>query len=169
MCERQSRRAFQLTKVPISSSVYELHFIFGTLRLRLYSHTVKDKEAPQSLLALMKRPKQHLMTVTFLPSMIPAHVLEWTVGYQYNSLKAAIQTFNLRPSKAPIFRLCSRGDIYAVRNMIGNGSASPFDVDRNGWTLLHVTSPRQSTKEVGSNFKFSMRLQDIMCSYARCS
>ena len=44
----------------------------------------------------------------------------------------------LRPSDAPIFCACGNRDISLVRHLLDSGLGSPFDVNEEGRTTLHV-------------------------------
>lgn len=48
--------------------------------------------------------------------------------------------FNVRPYEAPIFEVCSRGDVEGVKRLLMGGEASPFDQDPDGWTPLHCAA-----------------------------
>lgn len=46
------------------------------------------------------------------------------------------------PSTSPVFAACGAGDIDEVQRLIDCGKATIYDTNENGWTLLHVRSPR---------------------------
>ena len=43
------------------------------------------------------------------------------------------------PDDSPIFQFCINGDLQNVKELVYDGTASAFDVDRNGWSPLHVS------------------------------
>lgn len=51
------------------------------------------------------------------------------------------QVYNTRPDGALIFEFCSSGNVDGVKSLITRKDASPFDIDSDGWTPLHVGSP----------------------------
>lgn len=50
------------------------------------------------------------------------------------------QIYNSRPGGALIFEFCSSGNVDGVKSLITRKDASPFDIDSDGWTPLHVRS-----------------------------
>lgn len=65
------------------------------------------------------------------------------------------QVHNTRPHDALIFEFCSSGNLNGVKSLIARKDASPFDVDADGWTPLHVRSP--INLRLHSNVKLSTR------------
>lgn len=65
-------------------------------------------------------------------------MLEWTLSRGYNSWCFGLQTFNLRPDSSLIFKYCLNGNIDGVKRLIEDSLASPYDVDSQGATPLHV-------------------------------
>ena len=134
----RTKSNLRLGHVPIFSRTFELRFSLGTFRIRFVTPTCRDRTLFARRIDLRQKPRVYQLTLTFLPCMVLSTVLNFTLGCQYNSLRAGIQTFNLRPTTTPIFESCSLGDIDNVRMLIMQGKASPQDVDPDGWTLLHV-------------------------------
>lgn len=52
--------------------------------------------------------------------------------------QVSLNVFRAVPKSAPIFEYCRKGDISAVRCLLANGYASPWDRDPSGMTPLHV-------------------------------
>ena len=52
----------------------------------------------------------------------------------------SLRTWNLGPTSAPVFRYCFCGDLLGVQKLINDGKASYYDVDKDGETLLSVSS-----------------------------
>lgn len=48
------------------------------------------------------------------------------------------QIYNTRSDEALIFEFCSSGNVDGVKSLITRKEASPFDIDSDGWTPLHV-------------------------------
>lgn len=55
-------------------------------------------------------------------------------GWQYK-----IQTFRAVPYDSLIFDFCEKGNLDGVRTLLGRREASPWDVNPEGWTPLHVS------------------------------
>ena len=51
----------------------------------------------------------------------------------------------LRPKDAPIFEACRNGRVEDVRRSLSKGEASPFDIDEQGLTPLHVSTQQDIT------------------------
>jgi hypothetical protein len=124
-------------KMHLGTTTYDLHLSFGTIRVRLVRESVAENSTK---LEVIKRSWHWKIVVTFLPKSTSWRILECTFNQRYNSINAGIQTFNLRPGRSLIFDYASRGDLEGVKKLIGDGLASPNDVDPDGWTVLHVSS-----------------------------
>lgn len=51
---------------------------------------------------------------------------------------------SLRPKDAPIFEACRNGKVEDVRRSLSKGEASPFDIDEEGHTPLHVSAQQDN-------------------------
>ena len=51
----------------------------------------------------------------------------------------SIRQYFTVPQSAEIFRAIREGNIHCFRHLLLIGAASPWDVDDEGWTLLHVS------------------------------
>jgi Ankyrin repeats (many copies) len=133
--------SYKLMKTNLRSSTYELRLSFGTLRIRLldYAATLKHREYGART-SMVVKPTHSQILISFLPNFSQFSVLEWSFSRQFQGIKAALQSFNLRPGWSPIFEFCMKGDIRNVRRLIEEGLASPNDVDPDGWTPVHVRS-----------------------------
>ena len=56
-------------------------------------------------------------------------------------IPSTLTTYLVVPNKAPIFKLCSNGDIEGLRSAFSRNDMYPFVVDGKGKTLLHVCAP----------------------------
>lgn len=86
--------------------------------------------------------------------------MEWTFKHAYNSVGFGLRTFNPRPVWSPIFEFSAYGYIDRVRELILGGEASPYDVDPNGWTALHVSSMS------GELYQYNYLSRHIQCAAA---
>jgi hypothetical protein len=139
--------SYRLTKTNLGSSTYELYLSFGTLRIRLLTYAVASKRQKDGARkSLIVKPNYRQTLITFIPNSNKCPMLEWTFGHQFNSIKAGLQSFNLRPGWSAISEFCSSGDLESVLKLIEEGHASPYDIDPDGWTPLHVSLPFISIK-----------------------
>jgi hypothetical protein len=138
--QQEVRNSYTLTKTNLGSSTYELYLSFGTLRIRLLTYAATPKrQKDRARTSVNAKPKHRQTLITFLPNFNKWPMLEWRFGHQFNSITAGLQYFNLRPGWSPIFEFCSTGDLESVRRLIEEGHASPYDIDPDGWTPLHVS------------------------------
>jgi hypothetical protein len=138
--QQEVRNSYTLTKTNLGCSKFELYLSFGTVRVRLLTYAVtlkRQKDGART--SVIAKPKYRQTLITFLPNFNKWPMLDWTFGRQFNSIKAGLQCFNLRPGWSPIFEFCSTGDLESVQRLIEEGHASPYDIDPDGWTPLHVS------------------------------
>jgi len=136
--KQKTTRSFK--RVPLGSDTYEIHLSFGTIRVRVFTYAINDKEEGVNIMTLVKRTKNHRIVATFLPAFSKFPMLEVSFSRILNTFSAHFQCLNLRPDWSPIFEFARLGDIQSVRRLIREGQASPNDVNPDGWTLLHVSS-----------------------------
>lgn len=53
--------------------------------------------------------------------------------------KPKMNIYNTVSEEAPIFKLCARGDVHGVRDLMVKGKASIHDMDPSGRTLIYVS------------------------------
>ena len=58
----------------------------------------------------------------------------------FGDWKYQLQPHRLRPKDAPIFEACRNGKVEDVGRLLSKGEASPFDIDEQGLTPLHVSA-----------------------------
>jgi hypothetical protein len=59
-----------------------------------------------------------------------------------------IQTFRPIPDDSLIFDFCKVGNVEGIKTLFSRGEASPWDVDSDGWTPLHVRSCTRRDRDV---------------------
>lgn len=126
------------TKVFLGSTIYEIHLSFGTICIRISSHIIKSKDIKLSSDDLVHRRRQQDISASFIPDCFLSSVFKWNLTRGHYS-QMTLKCFNLRPGWSPIFRHSAQGDINKVRELIEGGKASPYDMDEDGWTPLHVS------------------------------
>lgn len=57
----------------------------------------------------------------------------------FEDWQSRLRPHRLRPQDAPIFKACGNGNVEDVRRSFSMGEASPFDIDEEGLTPLHVS------------------------------
>ena len=63
--------------------------------------------------------------------------VSWTQGFGLSDFR--LTTRNVVPETAPCFELAKRGDIKGLNDLLFMNEASIFDVDPDGYSLLHVS------------------------------
>lgn len=66
-----------------------------------------------------------------------------SLGKTHAGWDLKLRAWNVRPTNAHIFELCTQGDLLGVQRLIAAGEASYYDIDENGITLLNVSSYRE--------------------------
>ena len=74
-----------------------------------------------------------VMTSPFLKRAV-----ELYFGASFASVPRALRVYHIFNFKSSIFAMCKHGDLEGLQNELASGRVSPFVVDPNGWTLLHV-------------------------------
>jgi hypothetical protein len=74
----------------------------------------------------------------FMPSF-----LSYAFDYRYLNtcgyVERALRTYPILPVEHPVWDMCFRGDLAGVQKLLGDRQISPFSVDEDGDTLLHVS------------------------------
>ena len=66
-------------------------------------------------------------------------VLDLCLGQRLFSIPRALRVYHVISSTEPIFQMAADGDVEGIQSALAEGM-SPFLVDEDGWTLLHVCS-----------------------------
>jgi hypothetical protein len=135
----QSQRAPKMLLEKSSSSI---NLIAGTLSF--YTHMkVNLKPAPKNDHSgdFCESPIERKYILKFYPRLV---LYFWS--FEFHFIRAfgqwipRIRAYN-QVDHSPVFKFCMTGEIGKVQAMFREGSASPHDVDRDGWSLLHVCCP----------------------------
>jgi hypothetical protein len=77
-------------------------------------------------------------TWIFMPSF-----LSYAFDYRYLNTcgyaERALRTYPILPLEHPVWDMCFRGDLTGIQKLLGDRQISPFSVDEDGDTLLHVS------------------------------
>ena len=83
-------------------------------------------------------PAQKVLTVT---SPFLMRAFELYFGTSFASVPRALRMYQLVDFHAPIWEMCSKGDLDGIQDEFANGRFYPFVVTELGRTLLHVVFP----------------------------
>lgn len=98
-------------------------------------------------------PAKRVLTIT---SPFLGRIFELYFGVSFASIPRALRVYQIIEYHAPIFKMCRNGDLEGVQNEFANGTISPFIVNGEGFTLLHVTFPVISRVFVLTNFQLAV-------------
>lgn len=65
-----------------------------------------------------------------------------TCGY----VERALRTYPILPLEHPVWDMCYRGDLTGIQKLLGDRQISPFSVDEDGDTLLHVSRSNSNNR-----------------------
>jgi len=63
-------------------------------------------------------------------------------GWNFN-----LSIYNIVPHNSLVFQYATSGNLEGLRDLFKSGLASPFDMDMNGFTVLHVSIVKSQAKE----------------------
>lgn len=79
-------------------------------------------------------------SITFrLPRWLYARRYEFMLRSSYQGFEQRLKSYKVMPYEAPIFQCCMDGDLKGLRKLLQWGLATPFEVDLDGRTPLHVS------------------------------
>ncbi|KAE9363198.1 hypothetical protein N431DRAFT_524059 [Stipitochalara longipes BDJ] len=78
------------------------------------------------------------MTWYFAPSFL-ARAFEYKSLGARGFIQRVIRTYPVIPGDHPIWRMCRVGNLKGIQTLLSSGQISPFSVDDDGRTLLHVS------------------------------
>lgn len=90
---------------------------------------------PDSRIVRKPVPAKRVLTIT---SPFLGRVVELYFGVSFASIPRALRVYQIMELDAPIFNMCSYGDLEGIQNEFANGTISPFVVNDYGKTLLHL-------------------------------
>lgn len=93
-------------------------------------------------------PEESCIISVQLPSWLLPRRYQIRSRRQYRGWNYHIRAYHIVPTTAPVFKLCMEGDINGLQNIFTSGLATPFDVDRDGASTLHVSMPHSKTSPV---------------------
>lgn len=70
------------------------------------------------------------------------YAIEVKFSDSYWRVPTALRVYAVSHWGAPVFELCKNGDLEGLQVMFSSGSVSPFVIDEDGTSLLHVSTFR---------------------------
>jgi hypothetical protein len=127
-----------VSRIAKASQVYEYfrHYFFDDIHIVTQTPPVAEREKPY---AVRSKLIFHPSSLTILRGLQNRVELQLE-GKALQGWNYKLRYFNAVSKIAPIFKLCKEGNIRAVEQLFGSGRASPWDVDEDGWTPLHVAA-----------------------------
>lgn len=107
--------------------------MFGTMTLEK-----KSKYSKSSANAKGKRPLISEMAWTFRPSFI-GYAIQLRYARSFGYVSPSLNIYPVLSTSDTIFQTCKDGNMFGLQTALGRNGVSPFVVDSNGWTLLHVS------------------------------
>ena len=84
-------------------------------------------------------------TWIFIPSF-----LSYAFNYRYLNtcgyVERVLRTYPILPLEHPVWDMCFRGDLTGIQKLLGDRQISPFSVDEDGDTLLHVSRSNSNNR-----------------------
>lgn len=87
---------------------------------------------------LLRKERQTLRSAQ-LPLWLLRRRIDLYTSQTHSGWDCSLSIYNVRPSDAPIFRYANEGNIDAIKRLFQGNMASPYDVDEDGYSLLHVS------------------------------
>lgn len=117
--------------------------IFGTLFNRRVSQSTVFTDNKSQLAS--KTYSSSVSSWVFRPSFLSR-------GFEYQSLNScgfiqrAIRIYPLIRNNHPVWTMCAYGDLRGIQSLLSTRQVSPFSVDNEGVTLLHVSYRKHPQK-----------------------
>ena len=107
--------------------------IFGSMTLEK-----KSKYSKSSANAKWERPLITEMAWTFRPSFI-RYAIQLRYARSFGYVSPSLNIYPVLSTSDTIFQRCKDGNLLGLQTALSRNGISPFVVDSNGWTLLHVS------------------------------
>ena len=130
------------------SCSWKFHWRIGTLRVTISTTVTKRRESPDYRVGGFVSPqKSYQVTVQFIPaqSLIQLRGLELSIANRqdqrgYYQICPLLSTFAVVPYDAEVFRFVYENNIDGIQDLFQRRLAAPSDRDKDGTTLLMVSS-----------------------------
>jgi hypothetical protein len=112
--------------------------VFGSIQYRTQRKIVVSAGNQHSKSTLIEYQKEHRTLAMVLP------LSRWVVMYRscmvYGQWTRSLRFSQVVALDSPIWHMCSKGNLVAMRKLFEAGLASPYDLSPHGQSLLHVSS-----------------------------
>ena len=130
------------------SCSWKFHWRIGMLRVTISTTVTKRRESPDYRVGGLSSPqKSYQVTVQFIPaqSLIQLRGVELSVANRqdqrgYYQICPLLSTFAVVPKDAEVFRFVGKNNIEGIQNLFQKRLAAPSDRNKDGTTLLMVSS-----------------------------
>lgn len=123
----------------------------------------KHSTDPAHLKVFGSKALEEETSVIVLPSFT-RRLLEMRLAYSLGKTSRSLNVYPVVTSNSPVFKMCMHGDMHGLQAVFGRGQMSPFVLDEEGNTLLHVriflVGPSKKLNVI------STRLVDLTWNYA---
>jgi hypothetical protein len=109
--------------------------IFGKLLMRTMVESAKSLDS--TMLSTLEAYSTTATSWAIMPSFL-SRCFEYQSMNTYGCIQRALRIYPVIPRNHPIWRMCCCGDLNGVQTLLETRQVSPFSVDEDGWTLLHV-------------------------------
>jgi hypothetical protein len=111
--------------------------LLGKLLIRTVSKTVIFSDT--QLQSTSETYSTWASSCAFMPSFL-SQTFEYQSFSTCGFVQRALRISPIIPSDHPIWKMCNLGDLEGIQNLLSTRQVSPFSVDTDGLTLLHVCS-----------------------------
>lgn len=108
--------------------------IFGSVRVQ--KRTKYSSQLPY-LRAFGTQPLAQETAITIVPSFI-GRLLELRLATSLGKVSRTLNIYHVMARNSPIFNMCQNGDMHGLQTAFSSGEISPFVLDDQGETMLHV-------------------------------
>lgn len=110
---------------------------FGRVNIQSKSNSLNRSNTRKSGIKTTSNETIITMTPIFLRK-----TLELRFQNSFGRISRTLSTYPVLEDTAPIFEMCSTGDLQGLQVALSSGAVSPFVVDEHGCSLLHVSPLR---------------------------
>lgn len=108
---------------------------FGTVKIQFRSNSPTPSNTRRH--EIKATNKEKIITIT---PILLRKTLELRLQNSFGRISRTLSTYPVLEDRAPIFEICREGDLQGLQVALSSGSVSPFVLDEDGWSLLHVSA-----------------------------
>ncbi|KAF4634311.1 hypothetical protein G7Y89_g3795 [Cudoniella acicularis] len=178
---RRKEKQFELTPEGQSRTITTHSFTIACPLGKIYLYSTTTQMVPS---AIFEEPRTATTPVSETKTILILHPARWLqllgikfgirgfISYTNQSLGCNMSTYCAVPDEAAIFSLCKVGDISAVRNLLDQRLASPWDTNSRGLTPLFFAAQSGNVDlcrlmiSCGANIEAKIFQNDSVATYA---